>query len=302
MSQFTELEAQFSQALDRLRSAVAARAAATQERPDERVLRERIDALEAEKAELVDELAGSTRLAIDTEFHRERTYWPQCALVQIGWDGGQALVDPLAVDIRALGPLLLGRTTVMHAAGQDLEVFQHSVGVVPEDLFDTQIAAMVAGFGDQVSYDSLCRSLAGVSIEKAHRFSDWSARPLSASQIAYAAADVTHLTGTANQYLAILGKDREAFGQSVEAAIAERMGGLQREQQQLQADTENLTRQLAEIQQKLAANQARLAAIGGEVAEQSGKLNQNRQNYEATYGHFTGQIREDLAKIARYLK
>jgi hypothetical protein len=116
------------------------------------------------------------------------------------------------------------------------------------------------------------------------------------------AADVTHLTGTANQYLAILGKDREAFGQSVEAAIAERVGGLQREQQQLQADTENLTRQLAEIQQKLAANQARLAAIGGEVAEQSGKLNQNRQNYEATYGHFTGQIREDLAKIARYLK
>jgi uncharacterized phage infection (PIP) family protein YhgE len=116
------------------------------------------------------------------------------------------------------------------------------------------------------------------------------------------APDVTQLTGTANQYLAILGKDREAFGQSVEAAIAERVGGLQREQQQLQADTENLTRQLAEIQQKLAANQTRLAAIGGEVAEQSGKLNQNRQNYEATYGHFTGQIRNDLAKITRYLK
>jgi hypothetical protein len=116
------------------------------------------------------------------------------------------------------------------------------------------------------------------------------------------AADVTHLTGTANQYLAILGKDREAFGQSVEAAIAERVGGLQREQQQLQADTEAITRQLAEIQQKLAANQTRLAAIGGEVAEQSGKLNQNRQNYEVTYGHFTGQIRDDLAKITRYLK
>lgn len=116
------------------------------------------------------------------------------------------------------------------------------------------------------------------------------------------APDVTQLTSTANQYLAILGKDREAFGQSVEAAIAERVGGLQREQQQLQADTETLTRQLAEIQQKIAANQTRLAAIGGEVAEQSGKLNQNRQNYEATYGHFTGQIRDDLAKITRYLK
>jgi hypothetical protein len=116
------------------------------------------------------------------------------------------------------------------------------------------------------------------------------------------APDVGHLAGTANQYLAILGKDREAFGQSVEAAIAERVGGLQREQQQLQADTEALTRQLAEIQQKLAANTARLAAIGGEVAEQSGRLNQNRQNYEATYGHFTSQIRADLAKIAQYLK
>jgi uncharacterized phage infection (PIP) family protein YhgE len=116
------------------------------------------------------------------------------------------------------------------------------------------------------------------------------------------APEVTLLAGTANQYLAILGKDREAFGQSVEAAIAERVGGLQREQQQLQADTEALTQQLAAIQQKLAANATRLAAIGGEVAEQSGKLNQNCQNYEATYGHFTSQIRDDLAKIARYLK
>ncbi|RZK23569.1 MAG: hypothetical protein EOO56_04655 [Hymenobacter sp.] len=116
------------------------------------------------------------------------------------------------------------------------------------------------------------------------------------------APDVAQLTGTANQYLAILGKDRAAFGQSVEAAIAERVGGLQREQQQLQADTESLTQQLADIQQKIAANQARLAAMGGEITEQSGKLNQNRQNYEATYGHFTGQIREDLARIMRYLK
>ena len=116
------------------------------------------------------------------------------------------------------------------------------------------------------------------------------------------APDVAQLTGTANQYLVVLGKDREAFGQSVEAAIAERVGGLQREQQQLQADTETLTRQLAEIQQKIAANQTRLAAIGGEITEQSGKLNLNRQNYEATYSHFTGQIRDDLARIARYLK
>ena len=116
------------------------------------------------------------------------------------------------------------------------------------------------------------------------------------------ATDVTRLASTGNQYLTILGQDREAFGQSVEAAIAERVGGLQREQQQLQADTEALTRQLAEIQQKIAAATARLAAIGGEVVEQSGRLNQNRQNYETTYNHFTSQIRADLAKIAQYLK
>ena len=116
------------------------------------------------------------------------------------------------------------------------------------------------------------------------------------------APDVALLAGTANQYLAFLNKDREAFGQSVETAIGERVGGLQREQQQLQADTENLNRQLSEIQQKLAANATRLAAIGGEITEQSGKLNLNRQNYEATYSHFTAQIRDDLAKITRYLK
>ena len=95
---------------------------------------------------------------------------------------------------------------MFHAARQDVEIFLLRFGAVPTPLFDTQIAAMVAGFGDQVSYDSLCRSLAGVSIEKAHRFSDWSARPLSASQIAYAAADVTHLRRVYTALLERLGR------------------------------------------------------------------------------------------------
>ncbi|PJJ58860.1 hypothetical protein [Hymenobacter chitinivorans] len=115
-------------------------------------------------------------------------------------------------------------------------------------------------------------------------------------------ANVTALTTTGQHYLTVLGADRDAFAKSVDEAINERVGGLQKEQQQLQADNEALARQLAEIQQKQAANNARLAAIGGEITEQSGRLNQNRQNYEVTYAHFAQQIEQDLQKITRYLR
>lgn len=147
---------------------------------------------QADLERLVDDLAGAERLAIDTEFHRERTYWPQCALVQIGWGDDRALVDPLATDVRAIGPLLRGRTVVMHAAGQDLEVFQHSVGVVPDDLFDTQIAASFLGMSS-IGLAPLVDKLLGVHLPKADRLTDWLARPLSADARRYAAADVEHL-------------------------------------------------------------------------------------------------------------
>jgi len=150
-----------------------------------------IDA-QADLDQLVDQLAGADRLAIDTEFHRERTYWPQCALVQIGWGDGRALVDPLATDVRAIAPLLTGRTVVMHAAGQDLEVFQHSVGVVPDDLFDTQIAASFLGMSS-IGLAPLVDKVVGVHLPKADRLTDWLARPLSADARRYAAADVAHL-------------------------------------------------------------------------------------------------------------
>ena len=142
--------------------------------------------------ELVDELVTQDRLGIDTEFHRERTYWPQCALVQIGWDHGRALVDPLAVDISALGPALRGRTIVMHAAGQDLEVFQRSVGVVPDDLFDTQIAASFLGMSS-IGLAPLVNKLIGVHLPKADRLTDWLARPLPTEAKTYAESDVVHL-------------------------------------------------------------------------------------------------------------
>ena len=140
---------------------------------------------------------GETFVTVDTEFMRERTYWPELCLVQIAGENEVAVIDAQAdgIDLSSLGTLLADAavTKVFHAARQDIEIFVLRYGDVPRPMFDTQVAAMVAGFGDQVGYDALVSSLTGGSIDKAHRFSDWSARPLSAAQIAYAAADVTHL-------------------------------------------------------------------------------------------------------------
>ncbi|MBI0434148.1 ribonuclease D [Roseomonas sp. KE0001] len=136
-------------------------------------------------------------VTVDTEFMREKTYWPELCVVQLGGARDVAVIDAQAegLDLAPLGELLADPkvTKVFHAARQDVEICILRFGAPPRPLFDTQIAAMVAGFGDQASYDSLVRGLANASIDKAHRFSDWSARPLSAAQIAYAAADVTHL-------------------------------------------------------------------------------------------------------------
>ncbi len=136
-------------------------------------------------------------VTVDTEFMRERTYWPELCVVQVAGDHEVAVIDALAqgLDLEPLGKLFADKavTKVFHAARQDIEIFVLRYGDVPRPLFDTQVGAMVAGFGDQVGYDALVSSLTGGSIDKAHRFSDWSVRPLSPAQIAYAAADVTHL-------------------------------------------------------------------------------------------------------------
>lgn len=146
---------------------------------------------------LCSRLQDETFVTVDTEFMRERTYWPELCVVQLGGSQEVAVVDAQAagIDLAALGALLAREQVmkVFHAARQDIEIFVLRFGKVPRPLFDTQVAAMVAGFGDQVGYDSLVSSLTGGTIDKAHRFSDWSARPLSAAQIAYAAADVTWL-------------------------------------------------------------------------------------------------------------
>lgn len=148
-------------------------------------------------ATLCARLASAEFVTVDTEFMRERTYWPELCVVQIAGPADVAVIDAQAqgLDLAPLYALFDNPavTKVFHAARQDIEIFVLRTGRVPTPLFDTQIAAMVAGFGDQVGYDALVGALAGASIDKAFRFSDWSARPLSAQQIAYAAADVTHL-------------------------------------------------------------------------------------------------------------
>jgi ribonuclease D len=151
----------------------------------------------AELLALCTRLRAEPFVTIDTEFIRERTYWPELCVVQLGGVGDVAVIDAQAegIDLAPLGALLADPSVVkvFHAARQDVEIFLLMFGATPTPIFDTQVAAMVAGFGDQVGYDALVSALTGAQIDKSHRFSDWSARPLSASQLAYAAADVTHL-------------------------------------------------------------------------------------------------------------
>ena len=142
---------------------------------------------------LVEELAGAPAYALDTEFHRERSYYPRLAVLQLAWAGGVALVDALAVDLRPLAGVLKGPgLAVLHAAEQDLEVLQRACGTVPGRLFDTQLAAGLLGLSSP-SLTSLVERLLGVRLAKGDRLTDWTRRPLTADQQAYAAADVEHL-------------------------------------------------------------------------------------------------------------
>jgi ribonuclease D len=162
-------------------------------------------------AELCERLRQERFVTVDTEFMRERTYWPELCVVQLAGTSDVAVVDAEAegMDLAPLGALLADTSVmkVFHAARQDIEIFVLKFGDVPRPLFDTQVAAMVAGFGDQAGYDALVSALTGGSIDKSHRFSDWSARPLSPAQITYAAADVTWLRGVYEKLQARLERD-----------------------------------------------------------------------------------------------
>lgn len=152
-------------------------------------------------AAFCDAAKSAAYVTIDTEFLRERTYWAKLCLIQLalpGKDGAAALVDPIAGPEMSLEPLYdlmrhEATVKVFHAARQDLEIFFTEGSVFPTPLFDTQVAAMVCGFGEQVGYETLVKKIARADLDKTSRFTDWSRRPLTKAQADYALADVTHL-------------------------------------------------------------------------------------------------------------
>ncbi len=147
---------------------------------------------------LVDRLSKMPFVAVDTEFMRENSYWPDLCLIQIASSEEAAAIDPKAegLDMKPLLDLLVDNRDVLkifHAGGQDLEIVHNLTGKTPVPLFDTQIAAMALGYGEQVGYSNLIESMLGHVLDKGARFTDWSRRPLDKRQIDYAIADVTHL-------------------------------------------------------------------------------------------------------------
>lgn len=151
---------------------------------------------------------------------------------------------------------------------------------------------------DYFEYRETLKSLADIGLDEGKRYqAAWASFRAMTGQ-----ADTSVLTNTANQYLTVLNADREQFLKSVETALAERVGGLQNEQKRLQADNEALQKQITDLQNRLTANTDRLGKIDGEMTEQSQKLTQNRQNFEATYASFTNQIKQDVSNIQTYLK
>src|SRR5919112_2452098 len=146
---------------------------------------------------LVDRLATQPFIAVDTEFMRENTYWPDLCLIQIASSEEAAAIDPKAdIDLSPLLDLLVNNEDVLkvfHAGGQDLEIIHNLTGGTPHPLFDTQVAAMALGLGEQVGYSNLVESLLGRTLDKGARFTDWARRPLDKRQIDYAIGDVTYL-------------------------------------------------------------------------------------------------------------
>ena len=148
-------------------------------------------------AEFCASFTGERFITVDTEFIRERTYFPQLCLLQVATSKEAVAIDPLAegMDLAPLYAAFANQELlkVFHAASQDLEIFVHDSGDVPKPIYDTQIAAMVCGFGESASYETLVRELVGAKLDKASRFTDWARRPLSDRQLAYALDDVIHL-------------------------------------------------------------------------------------------------------------
>ncbi|MFW5447659.1 MAG: ribonuclease D, partial [Methylophagaceae bacterium] len=151
---------------------------------------------EADLIQFCQQIANSTWITVDTEFLREKTYYPQLCLIQVANDDHIACIDPLAIsNLEPLLELIYNPevTVVFHAARQDLELFYLLRDTPPSNVFDTQIAATVLGYGDQVGYGNLVKQCINVDLDKAHSRTDWTKRPLDPAQITYAADDVRYL-------------------------------------------------------------------------------------------------------------
>src|SRR5246500_3707737 len=165
-------------------------------------------------AETCDRLARHPYITVDTEFLRETTYYPLLCVAQIASADEAVVIDTLApgLDLKPFFELMVNEHVlkVFHAARQDIEIVWHQAQQIPHPIFDTQVAAMVLGYGDSISYDQLVQRITGDALDKTHRFTDWSRRPLSTAQLVYAVSDVTHLRDV---YLA-LAADLERRGRS----------------------------------------------------------------------------------------
>ena len=150
----------------------------------------------AELAAFCDKIKGQPFVAVDTEFMRETTYWPKLCLIQAAAPSAEACIDPLSeeMDLEPFLEIMRDEAIlkVFHAARQDVEIF-NNLQAMPKPLFDTQVAGMAAGFGEQIAYDALVRQMLKIELDKSSRFTDWARRPLSDNQLTYALADVTHL-------------------------------------------------------------------------------------------------------------
>jgi ribonuclease D len=171
------------------------------------------------------QLAQSDFITIDTEFLRETTFWPELCLIQMASPTVEVLVDPMAkgLDLTPFFELMANPAVVkvFHAARQDIEIVHHLGKLVPHPIFDTQVAAMVCGFGDSVSYDQLVNRIKNIQIDKSSRFTDWSRRPLSEKQLDYALADVTHLRDVYLSLKEQLEREGRALWLTEEMAILE---------------------------------------------------------------------------------
>jgi ribonuclease D len=176
-----------------------------------------------ELADACSRLATAPYVAVDTEFMREQTFWPKLCLVQIAANGTEVLIDSQApgLDLKPLFDLMVNEKVlkVFHSARQDIEIVHHLASVIPHPIFDTQVAAMVCGFGEAVSYSMLVKRLLNRNLDKTSRFTDWSRRPLSERQLTYALGDVTYLRDLYPKLKAQLDKSERASWLNEEMAV-----------------------------------------------------------------------------------